>query len=70
MQLRYKNFSQNSLRCAAPPTPEQSDFASVNPEFPVPEGLKIRLLCGHLKVLVLPPTNPFEPPTVAKGITH
>ena len=27
MLLRYKNFSLNSLRCAAPPTPEQPDFA-------------------------------------------
>jgi len=26
-QLRSKNFRRNSLRCAAPPTPEQADFA-------------------------------------------
>ena len=31
---------------------------------------EIRLSCGHLKVFVPPPTNPFEPPAVAKGITH
>ena len=27
MPLRYKNFHRNSLRCAAPPTPEQPNFA-------------------------------------------
>ena len=38
--------------------------------FPVLGGPEIRLFCGWLNVLVPPPTNPFEPPTVAKGITH
>ena len=38
--------------------------------FPVPEGREIRLFCGQFKVLVPPPNNPFELPTVAKGITH
>ena len=38
--------------------------------FPIPEGQVIRLFCGHLKVLASSPINLFEPPTVAKGITH
>ena len=36
MPLRYKNFHRNSLRCAAPPTPEQPDFASANPHISRP----------------------------------
>ena len=70
MQLRSKNLSAVFLHFASPPTPEQPDFAQANPIFPVPEGRKIRLFCGQFKVLVPPPNNPFEPPTVAKGLTH
>ena len=34
MQLCYKNFKRNSLRCAAAPTPEQPDFVGwTNPDF-------------------------------------
>ena len=38
MQLRYKNFRRNSLRCAAPPTPEQPDSAYANPQISRPRG--------------------------------
>ena len=48
MPLRYKNFSQNSLRCAAPPIPEQPDFASANPHISCPGGT------GHPPVLLSP----------------
>ena len=37
---------------------------------PVQRCQVIRLFCGYLKVLVPPSNNPFEPPRVAKGITH
>ena len=40
MQFRYKNFKRNSLRCAASPTPEQPDFASVNPPISRPVGTR------------------------------
>ena len=34
MQLCYKNFKRNSLRCAAAPTPEQPDYVGwTNPDF-------------------------------------
>ena len=38
MRLLCKNFSQNSLRCAAPPTPEQPDFAESKPRILCPGG--------------------------------
>ena len=38
MQLYYKNFYQNSLRLAAPPTPEQTDFAVSKPWILCPGG--------------------------------
>ena len=40
MLLRYKNFKRNSLRCAAPPTPEQPDFAQANPHISGPRGTR------------------------------
>ena len=38
MQLRSKNFRRNSLRSAAPPTPEQADFAEIKSWTPRPGG--------------------------------
>ena len=38
MQLRYKNFRRNSLRCAAPPTPEQANFAESKSQILRPGG--------------------------------
>ena len=40
MLLRYKNFKRNPLRSAAPPTPEQPDFASANPHISRPGGTR------------------------------
>ena len=70
MLLRSKNFFRNSLRSVAPPTPEQADFAPGQILNFSAWRAKIRLFCGWLKVLVPAPNNPFQPPTVAKGITH
>ena len=70
MQLRFEDFfkilsaSQHHLH------PNSRISRKRIQKFPVPEGRKIRLFCGYLKALVLPPTNPFESLTVAKGITH
>ena len=38
MKLRYKNFRRNSLRYAAPPTPEQPDFAESKSQILRPGG--------------------------------
>ena len=40
MPLRHKNFHRNSLRSDAPPTPEQPDFASANPQISRPGGTR------------------------------
>ena len=38
MQLCSKNFRRNSLRCAAPPTPEQANFAESKSQILLPGG--------------------------------
>ena len=56
MQLRYQNFKQNSLRCAAPPTPEQPDFAESKSQILRPGGtqnppvlLPLEIVCSARK---------------------
>lgn len=58
------------LHFAAPPTPEQADSAKAYSWVSRPVGRRIRLFCGWLKGVVPAPNNPFQPPTIAKGITH
>ena len=68
--LRSKNFFRNSLRSAAPPTPEQANFTPGQILNFSAWRAKIRLFCIPLKVPVPAPNNPFQRTAVAKGITH
>ena len=70
MQLHFKNLLYRFSPLRFTTYTRTAEFRVSESKFPVPEGPEIRLFCGQFKVLVPTPNNPFELPTVAKGITH